>query len=572
MNSSSSPIRVNRKEVPADFEVGSWEDLSPFFIKLQEQSINSLGELTSWLSLRSELESLLEEDMAWRYIRMNLNTEDLVLAERFNYFAEHIEPRLAPIQYQLDLKLIQSPFIQGLGADYQVYLKNVQTRIQIYREKNIPILSALQVKAQKYGAVQAAMTISWEGKEITLQKASLHLKLQDRSLREQVYRLIEQRRSKDAPELQALMDELINYRSELSENAGFDNFRDYMFVSMGRFYYTKQDCFDFHQSIQQSVLPIVTTFHQERKQVLSLDQLKPWDTEVDLKKPLPAPYQSSQELIEKTIHIFGLLDKEFAICLQMMNQSGFLDLESRKGKAPGGFNYPLFESGLPFIYMNSVGLLRDLVTMLHEGGHAVHSYLTKDLAIADLKSFPSEVAELASMTMELITMDHWDIFYPNPDDLRQAKLEHLEKIIQALPWIAAVDQFQHWIYENHGHTVDQRNQAWLDCIKSFSTSEINWDGLEANRSQSWLKQLHIFEVPFYYIEYGFAQLGAIAIWRNYKINPTQTIQEYKKALSLGNTRSIPEIYQQAGIEFRFDSTYVSVLADFVLNEIKALKL
>jgi len=253
-----------------------------------------------------------------------------------------------------------------------------------------------------------------------------------------------------------------------------------------------------------------------------------------------------------------------------MKTNGHLDLDSKKGKAPGGFNYPLFESGLPFIYMNSVGSTRDLVTMMHEGGHAIHSYLTKDLPISDLKSFPSEVAELASMSMELISMDHWDLFFTNEEDLKRAKKEQLKGVISGLPWIALVDKFQHWMYENPNCTPTERNNYWETAIQSFSSNSTNWEGLEQYRKQSWLKQLHIFEVPFYYIEYGFAQLGAIAVWKNYKENPKKGIELYKKALSLGGTRSIPEIYEAAGIQFKFDQEYVQSLANFVLKELAKL--
>ncbi len=502
---------------------------------------------------------------------MNIDTTDVELTNEFNYFVEHIEPNIAPFQNKLDEKLIQNPNIKALSADYNVFLKHLKRKLEIYRDANVPLLSKLQVESQKYGAINSEMTIEVDGQEITMQKVGLYLKDLNRDKRKDVFLKSENRRKQDEPKLQELFNDLIKIRQEVSKNAGYDNFRDYMFAAMCRFDYTKEDCFLFHSSIEKSIVPLLNQFHTERKSKLNLDKLYPWDTEVDITgKPALKPFTSADELVEKAITAFYKIDKDFGDCITLMKENGHLDLDSKKGKAPGGFNYPLFESGLPFIYMNSVGLLRDLVTMMHEGGHAVHSYLTKDLEITDFKSFPSEVAELASMSMELISMDHWDLFFENEEELKRAKKEHLQKVIQALPWIAVVDKFQHWLYENPTNTAEERNAAWHDMIQKFSSNVISWEGIEDIRKSSWIKQLHIFEVPFYYIEYGFAQLGAIAVWKNYKTNPKLGIENYKKALALGNKRSIPEIYEAAGIKFRFDEAYVKELADFVLVEMNKL--
>jgi oligoendopeptidase F len=253
-----------------------------------------------------------------------------------------------------------------------------------------------------------------------------------------------------------------------------------------------------------------------------------------------------------------------------MKEMGHLDLDSRIGKAPGGFNYPLYEIGVPFIYMNAAGTLRDLVTMVHEGGHAIHSFLTRDLELTEFKSVPSEVAELASMGMELISMDFWDEFFTNEDDLKRAQKEQLEKVISTLPWVAAIDKFQHWIYENPNHTEKERYDKWKEIMNTFGSAVVDWSGFEDVRSNLWQKQLHLFEVPFYYIEYGMAQLGAIALWRNYKQNPEKTIKQYKEALKLGYTKSIGEIYKTAGIEFNFTRNYVRELMHFVSDELKKL--
>ncbi len=344
-----------------------------------------------------------------------------------------------------------------------------------------------------------------------------------------------------------------------------------MFTAMGRFDYTPQDCFDFHQSVKAELVPLLNAIAAERKEQLGLAELRPWDKLVDPSgKPPVRPFGSSEELLQKTVRCFNSLDPFFSDCLRTMEKLGHLDLDSRKGKAPGGYNYPLAETGIPFIFMNATSTLRDMVTLLHEGGHAVHSVVTKDLELADFKHTPSEVAELASMTMELITMDHWDVFFDDKDELRRARQQHLEQVISTLPWVANIDHFQHWIYENPQAGQDELQRAWLEMLDAYSDDVTDWQGLENNKAYLWQKQLHLYEVPFYYIEYGFAQLGAIAIWKNYKENPNAALEAYLNALRLGNTRTIPEIYEAAGIRFDFSRTYIRELIAFVRKEWEAL--
>lgn len=340
-----------------------------------------------------------------------------------------------------------------------------------------------------------------------------------------------------------------------------------MFKSYGRFDYTPQDCFDFHEAIASEVVPILNSLSKERKELLKVPSLRPWDKAVDPlgREPLKA-FENGSDLTEKSIESFRRLDPFLGQCLSIMKEMGHLDLESRKGKAPGGYNYPLSEIGVPFIFMNATSTMRDMTTIMHEGGHAVHNFLTKDLSLADFKSPPMEVAELASMSMELISMDTWDIFFPNEADLKRAKLEQLEDIIETLPWVATIDQFQHGLYENPNHTSTERVKLWNKVFARFADIETDWTGLEENRDYMWQKQLHLYEVPFYYIEYGMAQLGAIALWRNYKRNNKEGLQGYMNALKLGNLTTIPEIYKAANIKFDFSRAYIKELMDFVKEE------
>jgi oligoendopeptidase F len=354
-------------------------------------------------------------------------------------------------------------------------------------------------------------------------------------------------------------------------NAGFENFRDYMFAALGRFDYTPQDCFDFHGSISAEVVPLSSRILNERKRLLQLDPLRPWDLEVDLSgKPAPVPSTSGDNLMEKTIKCFQEIHPFLGGCMELLKTMKRVDLDSRKGKAPGGFNYPLYESGVPFIFMNSSNTVRDMVTIVHEGGHAVHSILTKDLEYTDYRNTPSEVAELASMGMELISMEHWDAFFDDPDALRRAKKQHVEKLIESLPWIAAIDKFQHWIYTNPQHTAEQRRKIWSEINTEFSGGVTDWSGFENAFENSWQKQLHLYQVPFYYIEYGMAQLGALALWRNYKNDPDATLSAYIEALKLGYTSTIGTIYKTAGIRFDFSREWIRELSRFAEAELRKL--
>lgn len=566
------PTKDKRIFLPENLVIDSWEKLSSYFEDLKNREINSVKELEKWLKDRSELEAVLEEDMAWRYIKMNIDTTNTDLADSFSFFITEIEPKIAPYTNSFNLKLVNSKFINDLDKEtYHIYLRGIKKQIEIFREENIPLNTKLQEESQKYGAVSAAMTINYDGKELTLQQASNFLKNTDRKIREEVFYLINNRRLQDENELNTLYTELIKLRNQVAKNAGFANYRDYMFAALGRFDYEAKDCFNFHEAIEKEVVPVTNGFDVEKKQLLSVDALKPWDTAVDpTGKPALKPFEGGEELINKTITAFNRIKPYFGECLAIMKELKHLDLDSKKGKAPGGFNYPLHEIGVPFIYMNSVGSQRDLVTMVHEGGHAIHSFLTRNLALTGFKDTPSEVAELASMSMELLSMDYWDEFYTDETELKRAKKEQLEKALETLPWVASIDKFQHWVYENPMHTVEQRYAKWNDIMKAFGSNQVDWTGNEKALATLWQKQLHLFEVPFYYIEYGMAQLGAIAVWRNYKQNPDKAIEQYMAALKLGYTKSIKEIYQEAGIEFNFSQSYVKELVDFIKDELKKI--
>lgn len=569
MNSVSIPHRAPRQFISDSFTVTTWDELRPWFDNLANRPILSAEDLKTWLRDRSELESAISEELGWRYIKMTCYTEDKTLLERYQDFVENIQPKIAPVSDQLNRKAVASPYLDALAKEegFTILIRNLKKDIEIFREENVPLFTEINLESQKYAQLNGAMTIAWKGQELTLQQASVLLLETDRSVREDVYKLITGRRLKDKETLDDLYTKLIGVRHKVAVNAGFQNFRDYMFKSYGRFDYTPKDCFDFHDSVSSEVVPVLEELAEKRKDQMKLTTLRPWDKAVDAegRPPLKA-FSGGKDLTTKGIEVFRRLDPFLGDCLSTMEAMGHLDLESRKGKAPGGYNYPLAEIGIPFIFMNATSTMRDMTTLMHEGGHAVHNFLTKDLALSEFKNPPMEVAELASMAMELLSMDHWDVFFTNPQDLARARQEQLEDIVETLPWVATIDKFQHWIYEHPSHSPEQRLRQWNVVYQEFADTVTDWSGLDEARNYLWQKQLHLYEVPFYYIEYGMAQLGAIALWRNFRRNKAEGLAGYQRALKLGNLRTIPEIYKAAGIKFDFSKSYIRELMNFVRKE------
>ncbi len=563
--------KKKRSFLPENLTIDSWEAIEKYYEDLVGREIPDLVALKKWLHDRSELESVISENFGWRYIRMTCDTASKEYSESYSFFVKEIQPKIAPYSDKLNKKYVSCPFVDQLkGSGYFIMNRSIKKAIEIYREENIPLFTEVQTLNQEYSSISGAQTVEIEGKELTMQQAAVLLQSTDRKKREDVWRKISARRAEDKDKLDELYSKLIKLRHQIAKNAGFKNFRDYMFAAMGRFDYSVQDCFDFHDAIKNEVVPLANELAKKRKETLGVDQLRPWDKAVDPDgREALKPFSSPDELTDKSIENFRKSGEFLGQCLATMKVMKHLDLESRKGKAPGGYNYPLAETGVPFIFMNATSTLRDLVTLMHEGGHAVHSIVTRDLELGDFKETPSEVAELASMSMELISMDHWDLFF-NEDDLKRAKTEHLEQVIETLPWIAIIDKFQHWIYEHPEHTTSEREEAWLSIYQNFTDDVTDWSGVEEYRKFLWHRQLHLFEVPFYYIEYGFAQLGAIAVWQNYKKDNKKGIEGYLNALKLGYTKTIPEIYEAAHVKFDFSREYIKGLFEFLDGEMKKL--
>jgi len=557
--------KLKRNFLPEDFKMTTWDALQPYFDKLIATEINSKEELESWLRNISELEAVISEDACWRQINMTCDTTNKEYEDAFTYFCMEIEPKMKPYFFELNKKMLASPFIKELDeAQYYPYLRSVRNAVTLYREENVAIQAEMSLLAQQYGVISGKMTVEHEGKEYTLQQAARFLQSPDRELRETIFRKIAARRLQDKEELTNLFNKLLEKRQQVAVNAGFENYRDYKFRELGRFDYTPADCFAFHDAVREHILPLHKMLVERRKKKLGLDVMRPWDGDAEPIGTEPLhPFETGKELSDKAIAVFGKLGNYFSGCLNTMTDMKRMDLESRVGKAPGGYNCPLAETGVPFIFMNAAGTVNDVITMMHEGGHAVHSFLSHSLPLSSFKEYPMEIAELASMSMELFSMEHWDIFFSDKGELQRAQIEELERVISVLPWIATIDKFQHWLYTNPGHTNEQREAEWMKILAEFNTGVTDWTGFEEYRAYFWQKQLHLYEVPFYYIEYGIAQLGAIAMWRQYRENKEQSLENYKAALALGYTKTLKELYATAGIRFDFSPAYVAELGSFV---------
>ena len=564
--------KLQRNFLPEHLTISDWETIEPYFKDLLEREIHSKEEMEKWLKDMSELEAAISEDACWRQIKMTCDTTNKKLEESFNFFCMEIQPKIQPYAFALNKKLVESPFINELDQEkFFTYLRSVRKSIELFREENIPIHAELAMLQQQYGVITGRMTIEVNGQVYTLQQASKFFESHDRKLREEVYRKINDRRLQDKEELNKLFTELIKRRNQEALNAGFENYRDYKFKELGRFDYTKEDTFRFHESVKLHVLPLVNKIYQKKKEKLKLDDLRPWDIEAEPEGTEPlTPFETGAELLNKSIEVFTKLRPFFGDCLRHMNSMNHLDLESRNGKAPGGYNMPLAESGAPFIFMNAARSMHDVTTMVHEGGHAIQSFLTHSLELNSFKDYPMEIAEVASMAMELFTMDHWDVFFDNKQDLQRAKEHQLERVITIFPWIAVIDKFQHWVYENPNHSLEERSQKWVEIFHEFSDNVIDYSGLEKYVENGWQKQLHLYEVPFYYIEYGIAQLGAIGLWMQYKKDPEKALDNYVKALSLGGTKTLPELYKAAGLKFDFSPENIKTLMEFVNEEMERL--
>lgn len=566
------PVHSPRKFVPPATDLGDWSQIEPLFNRLEEsiRKISKSAELERWLLDWSELSAALDEEASKRYIAMTCHTDNAEAEKAYLHFVEKIEPALKPRQFKLEELYLANPARAQLPKKrYEVFDKHTQVHVELFREENVPLETEEAKLSQQYQKLSGSLTVNFRGEEKTLVQMGRYLEEPDRVLREEAWTLVAKRRLQEAEKFEQIFDELVRLRELIAKNAGFTNYRDYAFRARARFDYTPQDCYDFHSAIEREVMPLVRELQKKRREDLQLAALRPWDLQVDPQNQPPLhPFDEVQTMVDRTQQIFDKLDPNLSRGFRLMGELKLLDLANRKGKAPGGYQSTLSESRLPFIFMNAVGVQRDVETILHEAGHAFHALATRDEDLYSYRHAPIEFCEVASMSMELLGNEFIDSFY-NPSDSNRARRDHLEGIIEIFPWIATVDAFQHWIYTHPGHTRAERSAAWVELMKRFG-GDVDWTGLEDVRANLWHRQLHIFLHPFYYIEYGIAQLGALQVWANAKRDRDAALHAYQQALRLGGSRPLPELFQAAGCRFEFSAATVKPLIQLIRSELDQL--
>jgi oligoendopeptidase F len=556
------------RSVPRDLDFDDWSKLEPLFDALERSA--GTKDLEAWLLDWSELECAFNEEGSRRYVAMTCDTESAGKEKKYLHLETVITPLAKPRRQRLKKLFLDHPRRRDLPADrYAVMDRYLQNEFTLYRDANVPLEARDAELCQQYQKIAGAMTVVFDGKEQTLQQVSKALEETDRRRREEAWRLIAERRLRDREALEALYGEMVKLRHEMARNAGFANFRDYAFAAKFREDYTPQHCFDFHRANESVVVPALRKRQERRKGRLGVATLRPWDLAVDPQgRPPLRPFESIDRLVEGCSRIFHRVDPDFGRMFDAIRARGYLDLDSRKGKAPGGYQTVFDVERMPFIFSNSAGLHRDVQTLLHEGGHAFHSLQCRHLEPGFNRGYPTEFAEVASMGMELLSQPHLEEFYAKGEADR-ARAAHLEDLLSIYPWIATVDAFQHWVYTHPDHAPAERRAAWLDLKRRLGGAE-DWSGLEEPLAFNWHRQLHIFTVPFYYIEYGIAQTGALQVWANARRDRRRAIAAYRDAEALGWTRPLPELFRAAGLRFDFGEATIGPLIGAALEDLEKL--
>ena len=553
------------------FVDSTWEEILPYYEALAAQPLDQ-SSVEQWLQEWSTLEELVTEAAARASVAYTTDTSNEAMEQAHLRFSSEIEPLMQEQSIRLSKRLLDLGYERD---DLATTLQRARNQLELFREENVPLTSRVATLNAEYQKITGAMTVQWNGEEKTLPQLQPFLQSTDRETRERAYRLGAQPYIDHRDELADLFDQQFALRIDIARNAGFDNFRDFTHQEKNRFDYTPDDCKRFHDSVETIVVPAVERINARRREQLGLVSLRPWDLDVDpLGRPALQPFEDLSTLVDRAIGIFRRVDPVLGDHFQRMSDENLLDLESRKSKAPGGYCTSFPHRGQPFIFMNSVGIADDVRTLLHEAGHAFHTFESHQQPLIWQRHPGSEMAEVASMSTELLSAPYLaeeDGGYYSVDDARRARIEHLESILILFPHIASVDAFQQWMYTSgHGDDRDARDAAWLEIRNRFEPG-IDWTGLEQERIARWYRQLHIFLIPFYYIEYGIAQLGALQVWRNSISDPAAATEAYRSALALGATRPLPELFRAAGAELSFDEETFGELVGLLEEQLDQLR-
>lgn len=559
-------------DVVADW---SWEQYAPFVQEMLDVELTQ-SNLPHWLAQWTHLFYLVGDRYTALQVATSVNTADAEAEQKLHAFLENILEKAMAVDNQLKEKFLRS----GLKAPegFEVALKIMQTDAEIFREANLPLFTEEQKLSTEYDKIRGAETFMWEGEEKTIPEHIPLLHEHDRSVREKAWRLAHERILQGRDSINELWVKFLNLRQQIALNAGFSSYRDFRWKQFNRFDYTPKDCETFRNAIEEVAVPALARLYEHRRKALGLDTLRPWDTKVDFRGRAPLrPFGEVQTLESKVEAIFHRVDPALGGYVKTMRDEKLLDLGSRKNKAPGGYCTTFALRKRPFIFMNAVGVHDDVQTMLHESGHAFHVFEASRLPYHQQKDYPIEFAEVASMSMELLAalyLTHDQGGFYNEAEAARARIEHLESIIWFWPYMAVVDGFQNWVYTHIEDAKDPANcdARWSELWDRFIPVE-DWSGLEAIKVTGWHRKLHIHTIPFYYVEYGLARMGAVQVWRNSLTDHAKAVRDYRHALSLGYTVSLPELFQAAGAKFAFDAKTLGelvALAEGKINELEAV--
>lgn len=566
------PAYKTRAFVPANVDWGDWNQIAPLYDQLESRAgaCKSVADLERWLLDWSELDAALDQDGSERYIAMTCHTDNAEAEKAYLHVVEHIQPQLKPREFKLAQIFISHPLRNKLPkARYEVFDRNTALQVELFRSENVPLETEEAKLGQQYQKLSGSLTVQFRGEEKTLVQMARYLEDPDRALRQEAWELTANRRLQESEKMEAIFDEMVKLREQIARNAGCRNYVEYSFRKLRRFDYTPADCVQFQDAIEKEIMPVVRELQATRRDQLKLPSLRPWDLAVDPLNRAPLrPFEKVDAMVENTQKVFTQLDTVLGREFQQLQDLRLLDLANRKGKAPGGYQSTLAEARLPFIFMNAVGLQRDVETILHEAGHAFHALATRPEELHAYRDAPIEFCEVASMSMELLGNEFIENFYAAPE-AKRARHDHLEGIVKIFPWIATVDAFQHWIYSHPGHSRAERRAAWEHLMDRFG-GDVDWSGYEKARAYMWHRQLHIFLHPFYYVEYGIAQLGALQVWANSRKDKAQALASYKQALALGGSRPLPELFSAAGCKFEFTQATIKPLIHLVQTELARL--
>jgi oligoendopeptidase F len=562
-------MTATRRFVPADLDIADVAQLTPIYRRLLDRPIVTVIELRRWLEDVSELSAAVDEFGQRRFIDKSCHTDDAEVERRFLHFVEIVEPAVKPLFFALQKKFVEHPLVHELNEPGDRMLRrNWSAEVELFREENVALETQAAKLVNEYDKLFGAMTVEFRGERRTLQQLAKFLEEPDRATRQEAWELIVQRRLTDREAIEAIFNQLVPIRQKIAENSGFADYRGYVWKSFKRFDYSPADSARFAEAVEQTCVPLVRQLDRQRQRLLRVDRLRPWDLEVDERnRPALRPFEAdgTDRFVEGTEKIFRRMSPALAEDFATVRREGNLDLFSRIGKQPGGYQASLEEVRQPFIFMNAVGTQSDVETLLHEGGHAFHYLAAREEPVMFLRSAPIEFCEVASMSMELLGAEHFDEFY-SPAGAARARQTMLEGVVRLLPHIATIDQFQHWIYSHPGHTPAERTAHWLSLLDRFG-GLADFGGYESARSALWQRQLHLFSHPFYYIEYGIAQLGALQLWMKAQTDPHQAIEHYRAALRLGGTRTLPELFAAAGISFDFSAGMLGPLMRAVRDQL-----